>query len=105
HGEETVTPDNPHHPGDPINPNGNPAGPKYTPDQTKVATNHTMTVKYQGADHNPADNVQTSHWTRSVTIDKVTGETISTTPWVSGDHYEVVKTPIVTGYVADQASV
>ncbi|RVU77634.1 mucin-binding protein [Lactobacillus xujianguonis] len=107
HGQTTVDGNNPNHPtsGTPINPKGNPKGPKYTPEQTNVVANHTMTVKYTGSDKNPADDVQNSHWTRTVTVDKVTGETVSSTPWTSPDKYKTVKTPVVDGYVADKASV
>ncbi|MFR0771257.1 MAG: mucin-binding protein [Limosilactobacillus pontis] len=55
-----------------------------------------------GAPNNPADNQQHSHWTREVTIDKVTGKTISSTDWVTTDSYVAVKTPEIAGYTPDK---
>ncbi|RVU77635.1 mucin-binding protein [Lactobacillus xujianguonis] len=104
HGTTTVDGNDPKHPtdGTPINPNGNPNGPKYTGDETNVEADHTFTVNYTGSDNNPKDNVEKTHWTRSVTVDKVTGKELSSTPWVTKDSYTPVNTPVVTGYVADK---
>ncbi|QDD70059.1 hypothetical protein DM298_03600 [Lactobacillus amylovorus] len=104
HGKVTVTPDNPVNPGDKINPN-DPASPTYTPDQATVTEDHTLTVHYVGAPKNPADKLQKSHWTREVTIDKVTGKTISSTDWVTKDSYVKVDTPKIDGYTPDKNSV
>lgn len=101
HDTVTVTPDNPVDPGDKINPN-DPDSPTYTPDQAKVTEDHSLTVHYVGAPNNPADNQQHSHWTREVTIDKVTGKTISSTDWVTTDSYVAVKTPEIAGYTPDK---
>ena len=100
HDTVTVTPDNPVNPGDKINPN-DPASPTYTPDQATVTEDHTLTVHYVGAPKNPADKLQKSHWTREVTIDKVTGKTISSTDWATTDSYVEVGTPEIAGYTPD----
>lgn len=67
-----------------------------------------FTVNYAGAeDATPAANVQTAHWNRSLTVDKVSGEIIEdddqTTNWqVDQDSFADVATPVVNGYHADQ---
>ena len=104
HGTVTVTPDNPVEPGDKINPN-DPGSPTYTPDQARVTEDHSLTVHYVGAPSNPADSLQHSRWTREVTIDKVTGKTISSTDWVTADSYVAVKTPEIAGYTPDKSVV
>ena len=104
HDTVTVTPENPVNPGDKINKNV-PDSPTYTPDQATVTEDHTLTVHYVGAPKNPADNLQKSHWTREVTIDKVTGETISSTDWATKDSYVKVGTPEIAGYTPDKSVV
>ena len=42
--------------------------------------------------------------TRTVTIDKVTGDVISTGKWTGGKEYGNVDTPVVNGYYAEKAS-
>ena len=112
HGTTTVTPDNPKNPNTPINPK-DPDGPKYTEDQTKVKVPSTQTITYTGAgDKTPAKDVQTGEFDRTVTIDKVTGKTISSTPWTytvngkttTGESltYGTKDTPVVDGYHADK---
>ncbi|MDB6270909.1 mucin-binding protein, partial [Lactobacillus amylovorus] len=106
HGKVTVTPDNPVDPGDKINPNDpDPDSPTYTSDQAAVTEDHYLTVHYVGAPKNPADNRQNSHWTREVTIDKVTGKTIHSTEWVTTDSYVKVETPEIAGYTPDTSVV
>ncbi|WP_420835859.1 mucin-binding protein, partial [Ligilactobacillus apodemi] len=108
HATQTVTPNDPQKPGDPINPD-DPEGPKWPAgtDKDSVQKDVTETVHYVGAgDNTPADVVQNATWTRTVTVDKVTGEIVASTDWTpSKDNYDEVKTPVVDGYVADQASV
>ena len=104
HGTTTVTPDNPKNPGESINPN-DPNGPKYTKDQTDVTKDASQTVHYTGAgDKTPSDKVQTQKdaFTRTVTIDKVTGKTVSTTPWTGSKTFGTEDTPVVDGYHADK---
>lgn len=89
-----------------------------TPQQFEVHLKHgtesaqetkdvTLTVRYHGAGSlNPADNVQTAHWTRSVTKDKVTGQTTPTGAWTSDKaSYTTVVTPVIAGYTADRDQV
>ena len=104
HDTVTVTPDNPVDPGNKINPK-DPDSPTYTPDQATVTEDHSLTVHYVGAPKNPADNRQNSHWTREVTIDKVTGKTITSTDWVTTDSYVPVDTPKIAGYTPDKSVV
>ena len=104
HGTTTVTPDNPKNPGESINPN-DPNGPKYTKDQTDVTKDASQTVHYTGAgDKTPSDKVQPQKdaFTRTVTIDKVTGKTVSTTPWTGSKTFGTEDTPVVDGYHADK---
>ena len=106
HGETPVGPNDPHNPTDPINPN-DPNSPKYpATDQWKKDV--TSTVHYVGAgSQTPNDNVQNAQWTRTLELDKVTGEILNPNePWVANKtDYASVPTPNVTGYYADKASV
>ena len=67
----------------------------------------SMTVRYHGAGgQTPADKVQTATWTRTVTIDKVTGSVVSTTDWRSDKaNYDAVPSPVIPGYTVDVAIV
>ena len=103
HATITVTPDKPGEPGQPINPN-DPNGPKW-PDNTgknDLEMTGSQTIKYEGAgDKTPKDNVQTTTFTRTTTVDKVTGKVISSTDWTPSEHtFGTVKTPLVEGYHA-----
>ncbi|WP_225209029.1 mucin-binding protein [Limosilactobacillus walteri] len=90
HSEQTFTPQTPH--------GGDDENGKYA---TQKKT--TFTVHYVGAgDKNPADHVETVQWHRHVSVDGVTGEIISTTPWTTDDSYSDVNTPVVNGYQADK---
>ena len=107
HGQTPVGPNDPHNPTDPINPN-DPNSPKYpATDQWKKDV--TSTVKYVVSDGKvaaPADHVENATWTRTLTLDKVTGKELSATPWASDKTaYAEVPTPGLTGYYADKASV
>ncbi|MBB1108898.1 YSIRK signal domain/LPXTG anchor domain surface protein, partial [Limosilactobacillus sp. pH52_RY] len=106
HGTTTFKPDKPGKPGEPINPNY-PGGPKVTNEDVDYSKDVKFTVHYVGAgNNNPADNVQNAQWTRSITVDNVTGKIISSTEWVSNkDNYNSVVTPVVDGYHADWARV
>ena len=76
-------------------------------DNLAVTKDVTLTVIHSGAgDQTPADNVQTATWSRTVTVDNVTGEVLSTTDWtVNKTTYDAVTTPVITGYYADTAEV
>ncbi|MCC4347454.1 MucBP domain-containing protein [Limosilactobacillus reuteri] len=106
HGTTTFKPDKPGTPGEPINPNY-PDGPKVTNEDVDYLKDVKFTVHYVGAgNNNPADNVQNAQWTRSITVDNVTGKIISSTEWVSNKtNYSNVPTPVVSGYHADRAQV
>ena len=95
-----------------------PVGPdtpdKHGVDPNELTKNVKETVHYVGAgDKTPADVVQNSKWTRTVTVDAVTNEIIPngqyTTDWAipNGEKttYDQVNTPVVEGYYADQANV
>ena len=101
-----VTPENPGTPGQPINPN-DPDGPKW-PDGTAkddLEATGTQTIHYEGAgDKTPADNTQHFTFTKSATVDKVTGKIVSETGWNVASHtFGNVDTPVVAGYHADKA--
>ena len=101
-----VTPENPGTPGQPINPN-DPDGPKW-PDGTaknNLEATGTQTIHYEGAGNKtPADNIQHFTFTKSATVDKVTGKIVSETGWnVSTHTFGNVDTPVVAGYHANKA--
>ncbi|WEE37301.1 mucin-binding protein [Lactiplantibacillus paraplantarum] len=107
----TVTPDNPGTPDQPIDP-ANPDGPKYPAGTTAadLTTSVSQTIKYQyqnGAVAS-ADNVQTVTFNRNATIDEV-DNTLVYTDWLNGSattgQYATVKSPVITGYTTDKASV
>ena len=106
HGTQTVTPDKPGEPGQPINPN-DPNGPKWPDDTDKDSLDKAgkQTIHYEGAgEKTPKDNVETTNFTRTKTVDKVTGDVISETDWTPKEHdFNVVKTPVVEGYHANEA--
>ena len=66
-----------------------------------------FTINYEGADAaTPVNNVQRSHWSRSLTVDRVTGEILPggkyTTDWkVDREKYDDVDVPVVDGYHTD----
>ncbi|WP_434349696.1 mucin-binding protein [Streptococcus sp. KHUD_014] len=108
HGETPVGPNDPHNPTDPINPN-DPNSPRY-PAENQWKKDVTSTVHYVVSDGNataPADNVQNAQWTRTLKLDKVTGEVLNPTElWTANKaNYDVVPTPGLTGYYADKGSV
>ena len=108
HGTTTITPDKPGNPGQPINPN-DPNGPKWgnDTDAKHLRRTGTQTVHYQGAGSNtPADNVTTVVFDHSLTIDKVTGETVKDNGWTPDSHtYVTVTTPQINGYTASASQV
>lgn len=95
-----------------------PVGPD-TPDKhgvnpDEVEKNVKETVHYVGAgEKTPADNVQNSKWTRTLTYDEVTKQLVPggqyDTDWKIADGqpstYSQVDTPVIEGYYADQANV
>ena len=108
HKTQTITPNdpNPVTPGEPINPN-DPNSPVYgeETDRKNLVKNASQTIHYVGAgDDTPADNVVTQKdaFTRTVTIDKVTGKVLSYTDWKGEKTFNTVDTPVVNGYHADK---
>ena len=108
YGHQTVpvTPENPGTPGKPINPN-DPNSPVYgeETDRKNLVKDASQTIHYVGAgDDTPADNVVTQKdaFTRTVTIDKVTGKVLSYTDWTGEKTFNTVDTPVVQGYHADK---
>src|SRR5699024_4228189 len=109
HGTVTVTGNDPKTPGEPINPK-DPNGSKYPPEAGKdnlVISSQNIIHYYDEAGNKILDdkvNTDDSTLTRTVTIDKVTGDVISTGNWTGGKEYENVNTPVVNGYYVDKAS-
>ncbi|MGN9009036.1 mucin-binding protein, partial [Ligilactobacillus salivarius] len=108
HKTQTITPNdpNPVTPGQPINPN-DPNSPVYPTDadRNNLVKDATQTIHYVGAgDHTPVDNTVTQKdaFTRTVTIDKVTGKVLSTSDWEGTKTFNTVDTPFVDGYHADK---
>ncbi|MBB1128208.1 mucin-binding protein, partial [Limosilactobacillus balticus] len=92
----------------------NPDHPNDNVDPSSYLKDVKETVKYTGAgEKTPADNVQTSKWSRTVTIDAVTHEPVTggeyDTDWsiVPGQktEYDQVATPVIDGFHADRATV
>ncbi len=106
HGTTTLGPNNQHEAGTPINPN-DPNGAKWPAKDTYSKT-YTSTVHFVGPNGQQltGDNVQTSTWTRTVTVDKVTGQIIGGTEWTTTTkNYQDVQVPVINGYVASQKTV
>ena len=107
HKTQTITPNdpNPVTPGQPINPN-DPNSPVYPTDadRNNLVKDASQTIHYVGAgDKTPADNTVTQKdaFTRTVTIDKVTGK-VSMSDWEGTKTFNTVDTPFVDGYHADK---
>ncbi|MBW3351383.1 mucin-binding protein, partial [Limosilactobacillus reuteri] len=107
HGHAPVGPNNPHEPGTPVNPD-EPNGPKW-PAKDTYTKEYTSTVHFVDNNGNKMrdDDVQTSTWTRTLIIDKVTGQIINPDEGWTADKgsYNEVKVPVINGYVADKANV
>ena len=108
HKTQTITPNdpNPVKPGQPINPN-DPNSPVYPTeaDRNNLVKDASQTIHYVGAgDDTPADNIVTQKdaFTRTVTIDKVTGKLLSMSDWEGTKTFATIDTPVVDGYHADK---
>ncbi len=77
HGHAPVGSNNPHEPGTPVNPDES-NGPKW-PAKDTYTKEYTSTVHFVDNNGNKMrdDDVQTSTWTRTLIIDKVTGQIIN----------------------------
>ncbi|USS93349.1 BspA family leucine-rich repeat surface protein [Fructilactobacillus ixorae] len=104
----TGTPDKPGNPGQPIDPN-NPDGPKW-PEKTAaedLESESTITVHYKYDDGRQAapDSTRTVKFTRTVTVDMVTGQ-VTYSDWTPVDSPDVtIASPTIDGYTPDQAQV
>ncbi|CAI3454091.1 LPXTG cell wall anchor domain-containing protein [Enterococcus cecorum] len=107
HGVDEYTPDKPGTPGTPINPD-DPHGPKVPEDAARenLAKDASQTIYYSGAgDKTPANHVTyvKDAFTRSIKVDKVTGEIVERTEWQPGKHvFDKVVTPEIAKYTADK---
>lgn len=102
HDTETVTGENPKTPGTPINPD-DPDSPTYGEETSRehLVIKSVDVIEYEGAgDKSPETNTRTNDatLTRTVTIDKVTGDVIATGEWTGKFIYEPIATPKVDGY-------
>ena len=107
-----VTPDQPKTPGTPVDPS-NPDGPKYPAGLEEKDLNKTVTrtIRYVYADGTPvmengAQKVvtQEAKFTREAKVNLVTGE-VTYGDWSEAKDLAEVKSPVVTGFLADKASV
>ncbi|WP_174721074.1 mucin-binding protein [Streptococcus periodonticum] len=80
---------------------------KHGTTESQESKSVNLTVRYHGAGgQTPADQVQIATWTRTVTTDKVTGQSVSTTAWTSDKaKYDAVPSPVIPGYTVDVATV
>ena len=111
--EVTVTPNNPKTPGTPVDPN-NPDGPKYPAGLEEKNLNKTVTrtITYVYADGTPVLNedgtpktvTQEAKFTREAKVNLVTGD-VTYGDWSEAKDLAEVKSPVVTGFLADKASV
>lgn len=105
HGHQNVTPENPGHPGELINPHfaQSPKWPEGTGrgDLTRVGR---QIIRYQGAnDVTPDNNEQSTEFDRTLVIDKVTGKIIKDNGWnADRRQFGTVNTPVINGYHADK---
>ena len=109
----TVTPDQPKTPGTPVDPN-NPDGPKYPAGLEEKDLNKTVTrtITYVYEDGTPVLNedgtpktvTQEAKFTREAKVNLVTGE-VTYGDWSEAKDLAEVKSPVVTGFLADKASV
>lgn len=111
HGTQVIDPnhpdsDNPILPETPINP-ADPTGPVWPAKDQYDQTTQAI-VHYQDAAGNSLapDSIQTARWTRTITVDKVTGKIIAATEWTSDPtEYATVSSPAIDGYTPDQTMV
>ncbi|MFK3588719.1 hypothetical protein OCH80_10145, partial [Lactobacillus sp. 23-2] len=108
HAHVTITPNdkNPVNPGDKINPN-DPNSPVYGDGvkRDNLVKDTKQTVHYEGAGTDtPEDNVTTHKdaFTRTVTVDKVTGKSTVSSWNKNEDAFGSVDTPVVKGHTADK---
>ena len=107
HGTAEYGPNDQHQAGTPINP-ADPNGAKW-PAKDTYSKSYTATVHFTDPNGNKIadDNVQTSNWTRTVKVDKVTGQVLNPdAAWMPDiKRYQDVKVPVVDGYYATQKTI
>lgn len=105
HGHLNVTPENPGHPGERINPNydASPLWPKGSGRKDLVRIGRQRIV-YTGADElTPNNNEQTTEFDRTLVIDKVTGKIIKDNGWNADKRqFGTVTTPVIPGFTANK---
>ena len=107
HGTVVVTPDTPGDPGSPMYPDvpDTPVWPEGTDiDGVKQTINGVISYQYANGDEVFPDVTRTVTFERSITLDAVTGEQISTTDWVvtaGDDDWPETPSPVKEGYYAD----
>ncbi len=107
HDHITVTPDKPGTPGQPIDPS-NPDGPKYPAgtdkDSLQSTVKRTINYIYQNGKQAESPVNDSLQFTDTKVIDKVTGEVISD-EWSPAQNFNIITTPTIEGYTADQPSI
>ena len=107
HDHITVTPDKPGTPGQPIDPS-NPDGPKYPAgtdkDSLQSTIKRTINYIYQNGKQAESPVNDSLQFTDTKVIDKVTGEVISD-EWSPAQNFNIITTPTIEGYTADQPSI
>ena len=108
---ETTTTDTPETPGSPIDPK-NPDGPKWSDGVSETDLKKTVkeTVHYVFSDGSVAapDATDSVEFTRTATVDEVTGKVIAYGEWTATDGdttFDVKVSPVITGYFADKANI
>ncbi|MCD7124654.1 mucin-binding protein, partial [Limosilactobacillus caviae] len=95
----------------PVNPNNPHEG--VNPDQYEKTVNETVHYKYSDGSKAADDNIQTSKWSRTLTLDNVTGKIVPNGEYDKDwsiepgqpTEYKQVDSPVIKGYYADQANV
>ncbi|TYC48358.1 LPXTG cell wall anchor domain-containing protein [Weissella muntiaci] len=110
HATKTVTPEQPGTPGTPIDPS-NPTGPKWPngsdKDSLDKKVNETVNYVYADGSKTPTSVNDSVEFTRTATVDEVTGA-VTYTDWSAKDNdtsFDKKVTPVVDGYYADKAQV
>ena len=101
---DTTKTDTPQTPGTPIDPE-NPKGPKWpnevTKDKLTKTVNETIHYVYAGGAKAADDKTDTVSFSRTATVDAVTGKFIAYGEWTADDNdttFDAVKSPVIAGY-------
>ncbi|COJ42762.1 MucBP domain protein [Streptococcus pneumoniae] len=104
---DTTKTDTPQTPGTPIDPK-NPNGPKWpdevTKDKLTKAVNETIHYVYAGGAKAADDKTDKVSFSRTATVDAVTGKFIAYGEWTADDNdttFDAVKSPVIAGYTAN----